>query len=255
MSNDILLEQLPYKNIKDRHYDLAILPWGATEAHNLHLPYGTDNYETGVIVRQAAQLATDAGASVLVLPLIPFGVNTGQTDIPYVINMNPTTQAMILKDVAESVFRHGIKKLLIFNGHGGNDFKTIVRETGTAFPDKLICTCNWFQALDHTKYFNYPGDHADEMETSLMMYLYPELVLPLEEAGNGQNKKFRVKALNDNWAWAERKWTKVTNDTGIGNPYHSTAEKGEKFFLDLCQVVGKFFLDLANTPVDDFYGY
>lgn len=255
MMHEILLEQLPYKNIKDRHYDLAILPWGATEAHNLHLPYGTDNFETSIIVRQAAQLASDAGASVLVLPLIPFGVNTGQTDIPYIINMNPSTQAMIIKDVADSVFHHGIKKLLIFNGHGGNDFKTIVRETGTQFPDNLICTCNWFQALDHSKYFNHPGDHADEMETSLMMYLYPELVLPLEEAGNGQHKKFRVKALNEKWAWAERQWTKVTNDTGVGNPYHSTAEKGEKFFLDLCQVVGKFFVELANTPVDDFYGY
>jgi len=119
----------------------------------------------------------------------------------------------------------------------------------------LLATCNWFQSVDKSAIFEEEGDHADEMETSLMMYLYPELVLPLEVAGNGQNKKFRVKALNDNWAWAERKWTKVTNDTGIGNPYHSTAEKGEKFFLDLCQVVGKFFVELANTPVDDFYGY
>ncbi len=249
------LQELTYKQVKDRHYDLAILPWGATEAHNYHLPYDTDNLETEVILKQSVELATNKGASVLILPVIPFGVNTGQRDVPYVINMMPSTQAAIIKDVAQSVFNHGINKLLIFNGHGGNDFKTIIRETGTLYPGNLICACNWFQALKHSQYFSHPGDHADELETSLMMYLYPELVLPLSEAGNGQHKKFRVKALNENWAWAERQWTQVSNDTGIGDPQYSTAEKGEKYFIDLCQVVSNFIYELASTPNDDFYKY
>ena len=249
------LRELTYKQVKDRHYDLAILPWGATEAHNYHLPYGTDNLETEVIVKQSVDLAGKKGASVLILPLIPFGVNTGQTDLPYIINMMPTTQAAIIKDIAQSVFRSNIDKLLIFNGHGGNDFKSIIRETGAQFPDKILCSCNWFQVLQHSKYFTHPGEHADELETSLMMYLYPELVLPLEEAGNGQHKKFRVDGLNEKWAWAERKWTQVTNDTGIGDPQYSSAEKGEKYFLDVCSVLSKFIYQLATTPNSDFYSY
>jgi len=249
------LGQLTYKQIKDRHYDLAILPWGATEAHNYHLPYGTDNFETEVIVKQSVELAVEKGASVLILPIIPFGVNTGQTDLPYIINMMPTTQAAIINDVAQSVFTSNITKLLLFNGHGGNDFKSIIRETGSKFPDQLICSCNWFQALKHSNYFTHPGEHADELETSLMMYLYPELVLPLEEAGNGQHKKFRVDGLNENWAWAERKWTQITNDTGVGDPQHSSAAKGEKFFTDVCSVLSKFIYQLATTPNSDFYSY
>lgn len=249
------LAELNLKQLKDRHYDLAILPWGACEAHNYHLPYGTDNYETEVILKQSAHLAHEKGASVLVLPLIPYGVNTGQSDIPYVMNMMPSTQAAIIKDIAQSVFANGIKKLLIFNGHGGNEFKSIIRELGSSFPEQIICTCNWFQALKHSSYFKYSGDHADEMETSLMMYLYPELVLPLDQAGNGQHKKFRVHAFNETWAWTERKWSKVTNDTGIGNPHHAHADKGEKFFIDICQVVSKFIIELASTPNDDFYKY
>ncbi|MBR8535455.1 creatininase family protein [Carboxylicivirga sediminis] len=248
------LAQLNLQDIKKHRFDLAILPWGATEAHNFHLPYGTDNYQNGVIINQSAQLANERGAKVLVLPEIPFGVNTGQTDIPYVINMLPSTQQAILKDVATSVFKQ-CDKLLIFNGHGGNDFKTMIRELGLRFPGKKLVTCNWFQALEADKYFAHAGDHADETETSLMQYLYPELVRPLSEAGNGQNKLFKVNALNQKWAWAEREWTKVSNDTGVGNPSKSTAEKGERFFNDLCQVISQFLIDLSKTSVDDFYGY
>ncbi len=248
------LSQLNLQDIQKHQFDLVILPWGATEAHNFHLPYGTDNLQNGVIIKQSAQLAINKGAKILVLPEIPFGVNTGQTDIPYVINMLPSTQKAILNDVATSVFKQ-CDKLLIFNGHGGNDFKTMIRELGLQFTGKKLVTCSWFQALDTQKYFAQPGDHADEMETSLMLYLYPELVRPLDEAGNGQNKQFKVKALNQSWAWAEREWTKVSNDTGVGNPSKSTAEKGERFFNDLCQVISQFLQELANTPVDDFYGY
>jgi len=255
MENSHDLKQLSYKYLKDTKYDLAILPWGATEAHNYHLPYGTDNYETSVIVNKSAEIAIEYGAKIVVLPAIPFGVNTGQADIPYDINMMPSTQKMIIEDVTTSLIRSGVKKLLILNGHGGNDFKTILREVGFEHPEICLCSANWFQALDHNKYFDYPGDHADEMETSLMLHLFPEMVLPLDEAGNGQHKKFTVQGLNEKWAWTERKWSEITNDTGIGNPYHATAVKGEKFFDDLCQKIGVFLYELSTTPHDKFYKY
>jgi len=171
------------------------------------------------------------------------------------MNMMPSTQKMIIDDITASLQRSGVKKLLIFNGHGGNDFKTIIREMGQKFPDMCICSANWFQALDNSQYFDYPGDHADELETSLMLHLFPELVLPLDEAGNGQHIKFTVQGLNERWAWTERKWTEITNDTGVGNPTHATAEKGEAFFNDLCQKMGTFIYDLAKTPGDKFYSY
>ncbi len=255
MENSHDLKQLTYKHLKSAKYDLAILPWGATEAHNHHLPYGTDNYETSVIVTKSAEIASEYGAKILVLPAIPFGVNTGQADIPYDINMMPATQKMIIEDVTASLIRSGVKKLLIFNGHGGNDFKTIIREVGFEHPEICLCSANWFQALDHSKYFDYPGDHADEMETSLMLHLFPEMVLPLDEAGNGQHKKFAVQGLNEKWAWSERKWSEITNDTGVGNPYHATAVKGEKFFDDLCQKLGVFMYELSTTSRDKFYKY
>ncbi len=178
-----ILAEANWKSIKDQQIDLAILPWGATEAHNYHMPYATDIIEADHIAAEAARIAWENGAKVMVLPTIPFGVNTGQTDIKLDINMHPSTQMALLSDVIEVLNRQGIYKLLVLNSHGGNDFKTMLRELGVKYPKMFLSVCNWFKALDKTQYFENQGDHADEMETSLLLYLRPELVLPLGEAG------------------------------------------------------------------------
>ncbi|MGC9344005.1 MAG: creatininase family protein, partial [Bacteroidales bacterium] len=237
----------------EKNFDLAILPWGATEAHNNHLPYGTDNYETEAIAREALKRVSEKGVNAVLLPGIPFGVNTGQNDIPLTINMNPSTQMMVLKDILESLERSGIHKFLLMNGHGGNDFRQILRELGNEFPDMILATCNWFQSVEKSKFFENEGDHADEMETSLMMHLHADLVLPLNEAGSGKAKSFKVKALNEKWAWTERKWTKVSEDTGIGDPSRSSAEKGEKYFNAVCDKIGDLIYELALINGEDFY--
>jgi creatinine amidohydrolase len=248
-----ILAETNWKTLKDLKTDVAVLPWGATEAHNLHLPFGTDNIETERIAASAASIAWEKGTKVVVLPVIPFGVNTGQLDIRININMNPSTQFAILRDVADVLNRHGITKFLILNGHGGNDFKQIVRELGLLFPKLFICTCNWFQSVDQSQYFEKDGGHADEMETSLMQFLVPDMVRPLSEAGKGKAKKFRIKALNEKWAWAERKWSQVTPDTGIGDPSKANPEKGEKYFNAVVAKVSQLITDLAKTDVNDMY--
>ena len=76
-----ILAETNYKAIKQTDFEVAILPWGATEAHNYHLPYGTDIIEADYIAAESARIAWEAGVKVIVLPTIPFGVNTGQADI------------------------------------------------------------------------------------------------------------------------------------------------------------------------------
>lgn len=248
-----ILAETNWQIVKDAQYDLAILPWGATEAHNYHLPYGTDIYEADYLAAEAARLAWESGARVIVLPTIPFGVNTGQRDIKLDMNIYPSTQLAILQDVIEVLHNHGIYKLLVFNSHGGNDFRTMLRELGAKYPDMLLTTCNWFQALDKTQYFENGGDHADELETSLIQYFRPDLVRPLEEAGLGKDKKSRIPALREGWAWAERRWLQVTEDTGIGNPKAANAEKGERYFRDVTAKLSQFFIDLAQADLKDLY--
>lgn len=249
----ILLEN-NWKNIKDQKFDLAILPWAATEAHNYHLPYGTDVYEANEIAAESARKAFEKGSKIIVLPTIPFGVNTGQADVLLDMNLNPSTQHAIIEDLVTVLNRQGIKKLLILNSHGGNNFKSIIREVGLKFPEMFISFCNWFQSLDKTKYFKHAdGDHADEMETSLMLHFNSELVRPLDEAGEGKSKKWKIKSLNEPWAWAERQWTKVSEDTGIGNPKLATAEAGEAFYNDVTNKIATLIQELAEADLSDLY--
>lgn len=248
-----ILAESNWKNLKEASFELAILPWGATEAHNYHLPYGTDIFEADAIAAESARIAWEKGAKVTVLPTIPFGVNTGQADILLDINLNPSTQIAILHDVITVLNRQGIKKLMVLNSHGGNNFKPLLRELGLKFPEMFLCFSNWFQSMDKSQYFDHMGDHADEMETSLMLYLKPELVLPKETWGDGASKKRKIQAFNEGWVWAERKWSAVSADTGIGNPHASTQEKGERFFQDVCQKMGEVIFDLAKINMEEFY--
>lgn len=248
-----ILAETNWKNIQKTSFDLAILPWGATEAHNYHLPYGTDVIEADRIAAAAAEIAWNKGAKIIVLPTIPFGVNTGQADIKLDVNIYPSTQMAILSDIIEMLNRQNIKKLLILNSHGGNDFKTLIRELGLKYPQMFLATCNWYQALNKKDFFDEMGDHADEMETSLMLHLAPELVLPLTEAGTGKEKKHKIKEFNEGWAWSERKWSQITADTGVGNPKLASAAKGEKYFIAVTEKVARLFVEIAACDINDLY--
>lgn len=248
-----ILGETNWGEIKDREIELAILPWGATEAHNYHLPFSTDNIMVDRIAKESARTAWNRGAKVIVLPTIPFGVNTGQLDIMLNINMNPSTQFAILNDVVDVLNRHKIYKFMILNGHGGNDFKQMIRELGIKYPKMFICFCNWYRSFKNSDFFEDSGGHADEMETSMMQFLSPELVLPLDKAGAGASKKFKIGALNEDWAWAERQWTKVTSDTGIGNPQKASPEKGSKCFSEIIRKVGIFMIELSEADINNMY--
>lgn len=248
-----ILKETNWKAIKDKQIEVAVLPWGATEAHNYHLPYGTDVIEGDAIAAEAGRIAWEKGAKVMILPTIPFGVNTGQSDIKLDININPSTQFAILADIIEVLHNQGIFKLIVLNSHGGNDFKTILRELGLTYPKMFLVTTSWFKTLDKFDFFDEPGDHADEMETSLVLHLKPELVLPLEEAGLGKEKKSRINGIREGWAWSERKWSKVSEDTGIGNPKKATAEKGERYFKAVTEKIAGLFVEIAAVNIKDRY--
>ena len=248
-----ILAETNWKALKETSFDLAILPWGATEAHNYHLPYGTDVFEAEAIAYESGRIAWEKGAKIIVLPPIPFGVNTGQADIYLDINLNPSTQMAILDDIITVLDRQGIKKLMILNSHGGNNFKPLLRELGLRFPDMFLCFSNWFQSLNRKDFFENEGDHAEEMETSLILHLKPELVLAKEHWGDGKEKKHKIKGFNEGWSWAERKWSEISEDTGVGDPSKATAEKGSAYFKAVTEKIGDFILELSNADLNDLY--
>jgi creatinine amidohydrolase len=247
-----ILAETSWKTVAATDYQVAVLPWGATEAHNYHLPYATDVIECDAVAAASAQIAWERGARVVVLPTVPFGVNTGQLDIKLCLNMNPSTQAALLRDLVDALERQGILKLVILNGHGGNDFRQMIRELQPR-TRVFLCSLNWYSCIDPKPWFDEPGDHAGELETSVMQHLAPELLLPLSEAGSGEQKRPSIAALREGWVWAPRPWTRVSADTGVGNPAASSAEKGARFLEAVAARIGSFLVDLAATDPATLY--
>ena len=247
-----ILSEAKWADIKNTSVEVAVLPWGATEAHNYHLPYGTDNYECEYFASKAAEIASKAGKNILVLPIIPYGVNGAQINVPFNINLNQSTQLLIVRDIVESLEHQGLKKLIIINSHGGNAFAPILREL---FPKTkmFICCVNTYQCLDAREHFENPGDHAGEMETSIMMHIHPELVAPLSDAGNGSVKTFKIAALNQGWAWSQRDWRKISKDNGAGNPMKATKIKGKKYTEAAVKKIASFFMEVADADIDKLY--
>lgn len=253
LERPFLLAETTWNTVKKTPYEVAILPWGATEAHNYHLPYATDNIQCDYIAAEAAKLAWNAGAKVVVLPTIPFGVNTGQFDIKLDINMYPSTQTAVLCDIVESMSRQQIPKLVVLNGHGGNNFKQIIREVRAKVPGVLICMIDWFRVIPRDGFFEEEGDHADEMETSVMMHIAPELVRPLSEAGDGAVRAVNLRGVREGWAWTERQWSRVTKDTGTGNPRLANADKGKRYLDAVTHKISNFLIELADIDPTDIY--
>ncbi len=242
-----------WEDLRRAPFDVAVLPWGATEAHNRHLPYGTDTIQVEAVALRAAADAWSKGARVVVLPTIPFGVQTGQREIPLCLNMNPSTQLAVIRDLLPSLGAHGIRKLVILNGHGGNDFRQIIRELGPE-TDMLLCQANWYNAINPADYFTDAGDHAGELETSVMQHLAPMLVRPLSSAGPGTARAFTIRAFRDGSAWTPRHWVEVTDDTGVGNPLAASSEKGERFLRDVVAWLSSFLVELAGLEPGKLYG-
>ncbi|MBB3188537.1 creatininase family protein [Microbacter margulisiae] len=236
--------------IQKKHIDLVLLPWGATEPHNLHLPYGTDTILSNDIALEAASKAASKGIHAIILPAIPFGSqNPGQIDEPLCIHARYETQKAILTDIVAALDRQHFRKLILVNGHGGNNFKNMIRDLAIDFPKITLVVVDWFAIEPQSSYFKYNDEHAGEMETSVMMHFHPEWVLPLEQAGEGIGRPFAIASLNKKIAWTPRHWNFATTDTGIGNPKEATAEKGKHYAKVVTDKIAILFEEMAKSEI------
>jgi creatinine amidohydrolase len=242
-----LLMEANHRQLSESPPQVAVLPWGATEAHNFHLPYGTDVIEATRLAEGAAERAYQRGARVAVLPTIPFGNNEQQLDQACTISFTTATASAILNDVARSLVRQHIDRLVLLNAHGGNQFQPLVRDVQSKH-GLLIVVANFYEMAPDVKraVFENPGDHADELETSLLLHLHPDVV-ELPQAGPGNRTPFAIEGLAQPGVWTPRPWSKSHPDTGSGDPSRATAEKGARYFQAVTEALADLLVDLANA--------
>jgi len=254
------LAETNYGIVKNLDYQVAVLPMGATEPHNLHLPYGMDTLEGTMIGEKICEAAHRQGAKVVLLPTIPYGTHTNQMEFPLAMNVNPSTLTQLISDLVDSLVKSGIRKIVVLNSHGGNDFKPVLRELYDRTPAKLFL-CNWYQIFDdvYDQIFERRDDHAGEMETSIALAYFPELVARNDDgtlaADQGKKAPTKFEAVNQGWVSITRPWHLLTTNSGAGNPHAATAEKGEKLVDVLVERIGGFLVELSNAEVNERFPY
>jgi creatinine amidohydrolase len=254
------LAETNYGAVKQQPFEVAVLPLGATEPHNLHLPYGCDTLEADLVGEKICEAAYQRGAKVVLLPTVPYGTQTTQMNFPLAMNLNPSTLGRVISDLVDSLVRHKILKIVLLNSHGGNDLKPVLRELYGRTPAKLFL-CNWYTMFADVYYeiFTHKDDHAGEVETSLALAYYPELVARREDgsllADEGHTAATRFEAVNSGWVGITRPWHLLTTNTGAGNPHAATAEKGRRLMEVLVDRLGRFLVELWAADLDERFPY
>lgn len=159
---------------------VAVLPIGATEQHGPHLPVNVDTALIEAVTTRSLGLL-DPALNVLILPTLSITKSGEHDSFPGTLSLSGETLMAVLRDIASSVARAGVERLVLFNGHGGNAAVLEVAARDMRIRHDLIAqTCSWFgfaqidglidqDALTHDL-------HAGFLETSAMLAIHPELV-------------------------------------------------------------------------------
>ncbi|HLF20046.1 MAG TPA: creatininase family protein [Bacteroidota bacterium] len=249
------LQELTLDVVRKQDYKVAILPIGSTEAHGPHVPYGSDTFHTTAIAELVCEKAWAQKARTVLLPTIPYGVQ-GNT-MGFSLNVNVSQQVLdsVISEIIASLEYHGILKLVLINGHGGNDFKPLLRSHFSK-TRVFISLIDWWKVGQEKvkEIFENPGEHADELETSVGMALFGNLV-QLKNAGDGSTRKSRFEAINKGWVSIARPWHLVTKDSTHGDPRKASKEKGEAYLKIVVDRISEYVVDLAKSRMDARFPY
>lgn len=255
-----ILSETNYGYTQDHPYEVAVLPLGATEPHNYHLPYGTDCFEGTVVGEKICEAAHARGAKVVLLPTIPYGTETNMVRFPLAVNVQPTTLYRFITDIVQSVARSGVKKIVLLNSHGGNDMKALLREL-YSHVDAHVFLCNWYTVFSdlYGEIYEHQDDHAGEMETSFILAYQPHLVARHPDGAltgdDGATAKTRFEAVNRGWVSITRPWHLLTTASGSGYPHKAEAAKAERTMQVLVERLGGFLTELSESKLDDRFPF
>ncbi len=169
---------------------IAVLPVGAIEQHGPHLPLGVDaDIVRGLVAAVVEKLdAAESSPRVLFLPTMAIGKSSEHEDFAGTLSLSAGTLMRVWSEIAASVARAGVRRMVFFNSHGGQvaPMEIVARDTRIKH-NMLTVACNWFalglpEGLigDHESTF---GIHAGELETSMMLALHPHRCI-MERAEN-----------------------------------------------------------------------
>ena len=213
---------------------IVIIPTGSIEQHGPHLPVGADYLiSTGYAERVAKILHDRYGKSAVVAPSVAIANSLHPMSFPGTISLQPATYMQWLLEYCQCIAQHGFTKIVMINGHGGNVVPTetaiITINEKLGFPVYMMTyECGSEKEVDEILETQRAGIHACEMETSVALHLYPDLVDPsYKEVKSGNYSK------ENSFGGGGKPYTfwrieHYTDNGAIGNTYAASPEKGKR---------------------------
>lgn len=233
----ILLYEMTWVDVQSylEENDMVIIPLGSIEQHGKHLPTGTD-YFGALEFSQRISAKTE----VVVAPILMVGYSEYHSGFPGTLSVSPETMEQVVFECVESLIKHGFKRFLFFNAHGGNNIvqeKLIHRIAQTTKANAIsIGFGSPFWPTHGIDYFDW---HAGKFETSLDLCLFPELVqMDKAEKPNIQfaDETEKIKLLSEEYPELNRIWEGsmlfVPGETGKGGALHEFSSNGVVSFSD-----------------------
>ncbi len=243
---------------------IAVLPVAATEQHGPHLPLSVDTaLVDGVVAAALPHLAPDV--KVLFLPTQAVGLSPEHARFPGTLTLKSETILRLWTDLGESVAAAGIKKLLIFNSHGGQvSVMDLVARDLRARLDLLVYSASWFNlplldAAGHDVNTLFSADehrfgiHGGDIETSMMLALDPahvDMAQAQNFASTSQDRAQRFDILG-NGTSAKLGWQMQDyNPAGaVGNAAAATSEKGRAVVDAAGRGLAKLLAEIEQLPL------
>ena len=240
--------------------DMVLLPIGSTECHGRHMPLGTDT----LIPNRIVELLEEK-SDILVAPTIPYGACESLSPFPGTINLGSDVLYMVLTRVVGELYKHGARKILILNGHGGN-IKTIER-VGMDFEKQgaLLVMLNWWlMAWDMDP--AWKGGHGGGEETAGIMGVDPSLI----DYSELTDEPLKLKDLSENLVATGfrtvrfkgveidilRSVPNITDNGWIGpdHPKTATVEWGQKMLQTSADYIADFIEEFRKVELDKVIG-
>jgi creatinine amidohydrolase len=232
-----------------RQEAIVILPVASLEQHGPHLPVEVDSMLGETVARRAALKLVERGQPVLVLPVLWTGLSEHHMSFGGTITLDNAAFAAVVEGIVRSVLRHGFKRIVLLNAHGGNEnaLRSITDDLTPKLGVPIVQFTYWYAAaVAIAKILETQGglQHACEAETAMMLAVRPELVatdrIPLAKANTTPD-------VADIVGGGVYRWRSIGSRSGsgvIGNPEAASAEKGERLF----EAIASALADKLSNP-------
>lgn len=247
-TKEVLLYKLTWPEVKEylEANDIILFPTGSTEQHGKQLAEDNDAFTALEVSKRVAEKT-----GVLVAPVMPFGYSPHHMGFPGSVTLSFQTLVDVYKEVCKSLMKHGFKKIVIMNAHGGNTnaiaeaLRELKEETGQTVYSLMVFPGGWAQK-EVKDTIQTPGGHADELETSVGLYLGQRVLFEKGEKGVLPKSADRLRTKYSGKVTTARDFHEITVSGSLGDPTYATKEKGEKIMEAGIREIAEFIEELKK---------